>query len=133
MMQQQTKTLPCALCGRSLDQRADKNNKPYFVCEPCGTQFFIRGAAGRERLVLLLESGTFPATKKGKPDRLSATDRKAISDDLEKLQCYIETFCGDDLMIPDKPFDVDHAVPFPKWSGEVCTRISKAIDPFSKA
>lgn len=61
-MKQRSETIPCALCGRSLDKRADKNNKPYFVCESCGTQYFIRGAAGRERLSAMLEVGEFPAT-----------------------------------------------------------------------
>jgi hypothetical protein len=61
-MKQQSETIPCALCGRSLDKRADKNNKPYFVCESCGTQYFIRGAAGRERLSAILEVGEFQAT-----------------------------------------------------------------------
>jgi hypothetical protein len=132
-MKQQTATLPCALCGRLLDKRADKNNKPYFVCEPCGTQFFIRGAAGRERLVLLLESGEFPATKNAKRSRLSADEQRALSDDLEKLQGYIETFCENEMIIPDEPFEVDNAVSLPEWSGEVCTRISRAINPFVKA
>ena len=28
----------------------DKNNKPYFVCIPCGIQLFVRGQQGIERL-----------------------------------------------------------------------------------
>ncbi len=43
-------TLPCVLCGENRDQRIDKNNKPYFVCDPCGTQFFIRRKQGIEKL-----------------------------------------------------------------------------------
>ena len=132
-MKQQTETIPCALCGRSLDRRADKNNKPYFVCESCGTQYFIRGAAGRERLSALLEGGGFSATKNANRHRLSAVDQKAMFDDLEKLHGYIETFCEEDLIIPNEPYEADNAVSFPEWSGEVCTRISRAFNPFVKA
>ncbi|MBS1799672.1 MAG: hypothetical protein JSS95_07595 [Acidobacteria bacterium] len=132
-MKPKTKTLPCALCGRLLDQRADKNNKPYFICEPCGTQFFIRGAAGRERLVVLLESAELPDTKNAKSHGLSVSEQKALSDDLEKLQGYIETFCEDDIIIPNEPFTTDNTVPFSEWSGEVCTRINRAINPFVKS
>ena len=42
--------LPCILCGKNQDQRIDKNGKPYFVCDPCGTQFFIRRKQGIEKL-----------------------------------------------------------------------------------
>ena len=42
--------LPCFLCGRQLGQRIDKNGKPYFVCDPCGTQIFIRRKTGIENL-----------------------------------------------------------------------------------
>jgi|SRR5579871_196152 len=132
-MKQQTETIPCALCGRSLDRRADKNNKPYFVCESCGTQYFIRGAAGRERLSALLECGEFSATQDAAQHRLPAAEQKALFDDLERLQGYIETFCEEDLIIPNEPYEVDNAVSFPEWSGEVCTRISSAFNPFVKA
>lgn len=30
--------------------RTDKNRKPYFVCDPCGMQLFIRRKLGKERL-----------------------------------------------------------------------------------
>jgi DNA-directed RNA polymerase subunit RPC12/RpoP len=46
--------LPCILCGKQLDKRIDKNGKPYFVCNPCGIQVFIRGKRGRKRLERLL-------------------------------------------------------------------------------
>ena len=42
--------LPCFLCGRKLERRVSKNNKPYFVCDPCGIQLFVRGRQGIERL-----------------------------------------------------------------------------------
>jgi hypothetical protein len=46
--------LPCFLCGNRLQKRTDKHNKPYFVCDPCGIQLFIRRRQGIERLQELL-------------------------------------------------------------------------------
>jgi hypothetical protein len=46
--------LPCLLCGKTLEKRTDKNGKPYFVCDPCGIQMFIRRKNGIERLNKLL-------------------------------------------------------------------------------
>ena len=43
-------TIPCLLCGRQLEERTSKNKKPYFVCDPCGVQTFIRGQSGIEKL-----------------------------------------------------------------------------------
>ena len=48
--------LPCILCGKKLDQRTDKNGKPYFICEPCGTQFFVRRKQGIEKLAQLIHA-----------------------------------------------------------------------------
>src|SRR5262249_4243450 len=42
--------LKCFLCNAILDQRTDKNGKPYFVCDECGTQYFVRKPSGIERL-----------------------------------------------------------------------------------
>jgi DNA-directed RNA polymerase subunit RPC12/RpoP len=48
--------LPCLLCGKTLEKRTDKNGKPYFVCDPCGIQMFIRRRHGIERLEKLLQA-----------------------------------------------------------------------------
>ena len=42
--------LPCLLCGSKLQQRTDKHSKPYFVCDPCGIQLFVRRQQGITRL-----------------------------------------------------------------------------------
>jgi len=42
--------IPCLLCGTKLEMRIDKNQKPYFVCDPCGIQMFIRRKKGIELL-----------------------------------------------------------------------------------
>ena len=48
--------LPCFLCGKQLDQRTDKNNKPYFICNPCGMQIFIRRELGIKKLEELIRN-----------------------------------------------------------------------------
>jgi DNA-directed RNA polymerase subunit RPC12/RpoP len=48
--------LPCFLCGKELEERTDKNQKPYFVCDPCGTQVFIRRKQGIENLRHLMRT-----------------------------------------------------------------------------
>ena len=48
--------LPCFLCGKELDQRTDKNRKPYFVCDPCGMQVFVRRKQGSEHLERLIRA-----------------------------------------------------------------------------
>jgi hypothetical protein len=45
-----TQFLPCLLCGDKLQKRIDKHNKPYFVCDPCGIQLFVRRQQGITRL-----------------------------------------------------------------------------------
>lgn len=49
-------SLPCFLCHKELDLRISKTEKPYFVCEDCGIQIFVRGKRGIERLQQLLGS-----------------------------------------------------------------------------
>jgi len=46
--------IPCFLCSHELRQRKDKNEKPYFICDPCGMQIFVRGRQGIENLGKLL-------------------------------------------------------------------------------
>jgi chaperonin cofactor prefoldin len=48
--------IPCFLCSQELGQRKDKNQKPYFVCDPCGVQIFIRGRQGIKNLSQLIET-----------------------------------------------------------------------------
>ena len=50
-----TETIPCTTCGSPLKKRRDKHGKPYFVCEPCGVQLFIRRKQGIENLAELIK------------------------------------------------------------------------------
>ena len=81
--------LPCILCGKKLDQRTDKNGKPYFTCDPCGTQFFVRRKQGIEKLEELIRE----LDKRG----LTITQRaqtfyeiQAILSEIDELKCEIE-------------------------------------------
>ena len=53
--------MPCFLCGKTLKVKKTKGNKPYFICDICGLQAFIRYKAGirnfQTLLVALAESG----------------------------------------------------------------------------
>ena len=42
--------IPCFLCGNSVEVKNTVKGKPYFICDPCGLQAFIRRAKGVERL-----------------------------------------------------------------------------------
>jgi hypothetical protein len=46
--------VPCVLCGDRLEKRESKRSKPYFHCDSCGTQFFVRRKEGIERLEKLM-------------------------------------------------------------------------------
>lgn len=51
------KYYPCFLCREDVEVKKTKKDKPYFVCNPCGMQVFIRGRAGIERMEELAKSG----------------------------------------------------------------------------
>ena len=48
--------IPCFLCGNGLDVRKTKRGKPYFICDPCGLQAFVRREKGTSLLNKLLQS-----------------------------------------------------------------------------
>lgn len=48
-------SIPCLLCGAQIRKRRDKHGKPYFVCEPCGVQRFVRRRLGIKHLDELIE------------------------------------------------------------------------------
>lgn len=45
-----TLTLACPCCGHPMRAGSTRKSKPYFVCDPCGAQLFIRRREGIERL-----------------------------------------------------------------------------------
>lgn len=41
---------PCPICGDKLDIRIGKRKKPYFICDSCGVQLFVRKSNGIKKL-----------------------------------------------------------------------------------
>jgi DNA-directed RNA polymerase subunit RPC12/RpoP len=48
--------IPCFLCGTDLVIRTDKHTKPYFICDHCGVQAFVRKRTGIVQLEKLLRN-----------------------------------------------------------------------------
>lgn len=60
--------LPCFLCTAKLEKRTDKHGKPYFVCNPCGIQLFIRREHGiklLDKLIRDCEKNEIPFRQRG--------------------------------------------------------------------
>lgn len=49
-------TFPCFLCNQPAQVKLDRNNKPYFICEDCGVQSFIRRNKGIHKFKPLLDT-----------------------------------------------------------------------------
>src|SRR5437868_5552536 len=69
-------SLPCFLCGDWLEQRIAKSGKPYFVCDTCGTQFFVRKKEGITRLGAVVEQLRKSGLTGAKPALLPAIQQK---------------------------------------------------------
>lgn len=85
--------LPCILCGEKLDQRTDKNGKFYFVCNPCGTQFFVRRTQGKEKLSELiheLEKQSVPIRQRAQ----TLYEIRAILSEIDGLKAEVEKLEG---------------------------------------
>ena len=86
--------LPCFLCGKQLDQRTDKNNKPYFICNPCGMQIFIRRELGiqkLEELIRNLKEGELPLRKHAQV----LYEVQAILSEMDDLKAEIKRLDGE--------------------------------------
>ena len=96
--------LPCTLCSKNLPERKDKNQKPYFVCDPCGTQFFVRGRQGIEnlnQLLATLREHDFPFREHAAilfQIQALLTEIRGIKKEIEKLDSLLDIFSSD----PDK-------------------------------
>ena len=81
--------IPCFLCGKPLPVKLTKKDKPYFVCDPCGLQVFVRCKPGIQILARLLRSiakkdSKFQSLDKSSYQTLSLTTR------LTELQTRLE-------------------------------------------
>lgn len=63
------KEFPCPLCGAGLPILPSKRKKPYFTCNDCGVQVFVRGKMGISKLKQMARAGILISGKKDSPMR----------------------------------------------------------------
>jgi hypothetical protein len=101
--------LPCILCGRRLEKRISrKNGKPYFVCDPCGIQLFIRKQRGIEKLEEVFKN----IEKSEIPFRIHArhlNDIQALLKEMEGVKEEIEKL-GTPLFMTDYKLEVRNSL-----------------------
>jgi DNA-directed RNA polymerase subunit RPC12/RpoP len=94
--------IPCFLCSSELRQRKDKNRKPYFVCDPCGVQIFVRGRQGIENLAQLiatLKERDFPFREHAHTlHEIQAilTEMRGIKKEIKSLDSVLDIFHEDE-------------------------------------
>jgi hypothetical protein len=124
-MKQKARTMPCIFCKQPLDERTDKNQKPYFVCDECGTQLFVRGIVGRRLLDVAVRDNLFqPMTRPS--SQITRTEASSVKRDLDDLCSYIEIFCEGEIIIPDRA-RLDSQILFTEWASGVCERIRSLV------
>jgi hypothetical protein len=94
--------LPCILCGNTLEKRTDKHGHPYFVCDPCGIQFFVRRKQGIERLEQLLRA----SERQALPFKQAAQrvfEVQALLSEIDGTKAQIRTLDGEvGIFFPDE-------------------------------
>ena len=95
------KFIPCFLCSQELEQRRDKHLHPYFVCDSCGVQTFVRGRQGIKNLAQLIRT----LREHDFPFRVHAavlyeiqsllTEIRGIKEEINKLDSLLEIFTSD--------------------------------------
>jgi hypothetical protein len=94
--------IPCFLCTDNLDRRTDKNGKPYFICNPCGIQLFVR----KEHGIKLLEKLIRDCAKNEIPFRQRAEEIfkiQALLTEITGTKKQIERLKSQtSLLFPDK-------------------------------
>jgi len=90
--------IPCFLCSQELLQRKDKNQKPYFICDPCGVQIFVRGRQGiknLEQLIATLEERDFPFREHARTlyeIQAVLTEIRGIEKEVQSLSSVLDIF-----------------------------------------
>lgn len=124
-MKLKPRTIPCTFCKRPLDERTDKNQKPYFVCDDCGTQLFVRGIEGRRLLDDAVRDNLFEPTTR-QSTQITCTEALSVKKDLDHLYAYIEIFCESEIIIPDRT-RLDSQILFTEWASGACERIRSLV------
>jgi DNA-directed RNA polymerase subunit RPC12/RpoP len=94
--------IPCFLCSQELPQRKDKHSKPYFVCDSCGVQVFVRGRQGIKNLAQLittLREHDFPFREHAAvlyEIQAVLTEIRGIKEEINKLDSLLEIFTDDE-------------------------------------
>lgn len=93
-------SLPCFLCGSKLEMRTSKNDKPYFVCDPCGLQVFVRRKHGIAKLNTLIRDLDHQDiyTHANSPEFLRIV---AIKNEIAVIKAEIEKIKDDIFIFPD--------------------------------
>ena len=96
------KVIPCFLCNQELNQRKDKHSKPYFVCDPCGVQIFVRGRQGIKNLnglLSILREHDFPFREHNAvlfEIQALLSEIRGIKEEISKLDSLLEVFTDDE-------------------------------------
>jgi DNA-directed RNA polymerase subunit RPC12/RpoP len=94
--------IPCFLCSQELEQRKDKNEKPYFICDPCGIQIFVRGRQGilnLTELISTLRKHDFPFREHARvlhEIQAILTEIRGLKKELSKLDSLLGIFTDDE-------------------------------------
>ena len=92
--------IPCFLCSQELRLRRDKHEKPYFICDSCGMQIFVRGRQGKENLDQLLKTlreRDFPFREHARvlhEIQAVLTEIRGIEKEIEKLDSIVDVFAS---------------------------------------
>lgn len=95
-------TIPCFLCAVELEQRNDKNQKPYFICDRCGLQIFVRGRQGIEnllQLIAILKGRDFPFRAHAQTlyeIQAVLTEIRGIEKEIKSLESVLDIFFTDE-------------------------------------
>ena len=93
--------IPCFLCSQELTQRKDKNDKPYFICDPCGVQIFVRGRQGianLAQLIATLREHDFPFHEHARvlyEIQAILTEIRGLNKEIKKLDSVLHIFSDD--------------------------------------
>jgi DNA-directed RNA polymerase subunit RPC12/RpoP len=91
----------CFLCSQELGLRRDKNKKPYFVCDACGVQIFVRGRQGIENLTQLISVlKERDCSLRGHARTLFEiqallTELRGVEEEIEKIDSAFDVFASD--------------------------------------
>jgi hypothetical protein len=119
-------------CKQPLIERTDKNAKPYFICDVCGTQLFVRGIVGRRLLdEAVRRDRSEQATRQD--TQITSTDASSVKRDLDHLYSYIEAFCEGEIIILDPTQPCQSQVLFTEWARGACERIRSLVSRAAKS